>query len=358
MDVSDSSPDPLSLLDDQVATSAEEDAEIDVATRGRRKKAPAQHQGGESHPVAKAKAKAKGKAKGDAEANAKAKAKAKTKSKAKDSSDKKKKRARGEYTLPDPAEQRSPRVSSSAASHSEDTHPAAPVALPEDQATSEEESDSRQDDHHSGREAASIHSAPPLSSATGPRPRSSNVSAYMDWAVDQLSPSELARIQEAQRVMSFCTGMATEVIVTTAAVASLRAKNRLLEVRHVASCENAKQKREFLQRRFPMFDFYFNDVAKMSDKYLMDEKTMEVVDRPTCDILTFGFSCKDISGMTPKPKSERGKTGTSAVTLQGALDYLEVLPLEERPEVLLIENAGALLIHNDAVLASSSSAST
>ena len=59
--------------------------------------------------------------------------------------------------------------------------------------------------------------------------------------------------------------------------------------------------------------------------------------RPHVDVLTMGFSCKDISPLTSTPKSDRGD-GSSGISLRAGLDYLHVLALDERPKLVIMEN--------------------
>lgn len=206
--------------------------------------------------------------------------------------------------------------------------PSAPEAIEDDDAVPSDQTTSDDDDDEGQAQS---------------RPSGSNVGAYARWAVDQVSPEDCARICAKPRgMLSFCTGMATDVIVTDALARALRAKNHELQVRHLAACELKAPKLAFIRRRFNVFEHYFKDVKDMANPTIMDEATQEVVDRPkNSDVLTVGFSCKDISGMTTKPKSERGENGSSAVTLRGTLAYLDALALEERPKLLVIENVRA-----------------
>ena len=115
-----------------------------------------------------------------------------------------------------------------------------------------------------------------------------------------------------------------------------------MEVEHVAGCEVDDKKRALLIQHFAKFGNVFRDVTDMANQYILDEKTHEAVHRPEADVLVTGFSCKDISGLTTKPKSERGdNTGTSANTLRGTLRYIQACAWENRPDMVVLENVRA-----------------
>lgn len=169
----------------------------------------------------------------------------------------------------------------------------------------------------------------------------SDVSSFAQWAVDKLLPDERQQVCRRERtLLSFCTGMATEVMVMDALARAFATHDLRLSHRHIACCEKEPAKRQFIQTHMPVFLHYFKDVGDMSRDVIYDERSGQPVERPdNVDVLTVGFSCKDISGLTSKPKSERGKEGSSATTLKGTLAYLDALPLESRPKMLLLENA-------------------
>lgn len=213
--------------------------------------------------------------------------------------------------------------------------------LPSDQSTSESE-DEELERKAQKRAKSTEAQTPPLS----PMPDGSSVSAYARWAVQRLSNSECQRIcQGPRRIMSFCTGMATEVIVGEATVQALQHCGHKLQLTHVVACELDQRKMKFIKKHFPVYDHYVRDVGCMSKELVLDDRLGEVVPRPKTDALVAGFSCKDISGLTTKPKSERGGHGTSANTLQGILNYLESLPLEERPKLVILENVPGSVMH-------------
>jgi site-specific DNA-cytosine methylase len=115
-----------------------------------------------------------------------------------------------------------------------------------------------------------------------------------------------------------------------------------MEVQHVAGCEIDEKKRAFVIQHFEEFGNALRDVADMANQYVLGEKRHESVQRPEADVLVTGFRCKDISGLTTKPKSERGdNNGTSANTLRGTLRYIQACAWENRPDMVVLENVRA-----------------
>ena len=175
------------------------------------------------------------------------------------------------------------------------------------------------------------------------RPEQSSAQGYATWACARLSALQRRSIcARPRRFLSFCTGMATEVLATHAIATGLQLQGSTMEVAHVAGCEVDDKKRALLIQHFAEFGNVFRDVTDMANQYILDEKTHEAVQRPEADVLVTGFSCKDISGLTTKPKSERGdNNGTSANTLRGTLRYIQACAWENRPDMVVLENVRA-----------------
>ena len=176
-----------------------------------------------------------------------------------------------------------------------------------------------------------------------PRPEQSSAQGYAIWVCARLSALQRRNIcARPRRFLSFCTGMATEVLAAYAIATGLQQQGSTMEVQHVAGCELDEKKRAFLIQHFGEYGSVFRDVADMANQYVLDEKTHEAVLRPEADVLVTGFSCKDISGLTTKPKSERGdNNGTSANTLRGTLRYIQACAWENRPDMVVLENVRA-----------------
>jgi hypothetical protein len=176
-----------------------------------------------------------------------------------------------------------------------------------------------------------------------PRPEQSSAQGYASWACARLSALQRRNIcARPRRFLSFCTGMATEVLAADAIARGLQLQGNTMEVQHVAGCELDEKKRAFLIQHFGEYGSVFRDVTDMANQYVLDEKTHESVLRPEADVLVTGFSCKDISGLTTKPKSERGDNhGTSANTLRGTLRYIQACAWESRPDMVVLENVRA-----------------
>ena len=173
------------------------------------------------------------------------------------------------------------------------------------------------------------------------RPERSSALGYATWACSRLSALQRSSIcARPRRFLSFCSGMASEVLASNAIVAGLDLQGNTLEVQHVAACELDDKKRAFLIQHYPEFGSVFKDVTDMKEPLILDEKSGDPVQRPEADVLVTGFSCKDISGLTTKPKSERGdNNGTSANTLRGTLGYIQACPWADRPNMVVLENA-------------------
>ena len=149
--------------------------------------------------------------------------------------------------------------------------------------------------------------------------------------------------QHERSIISLCSGMATEVMVAKALDFGLQiCGSRLrLSLSHLAACELNDSKRKFIIKRFPNIKWFFKDVHELKQDFVKDRNTNEEVPRPYSNILVAGFSCKDVSSLTTKPKSERGSLGSSANTLQGIKNYLEALAHHQRPQIILLENVSA-----------------
>jgi len=177
------------------------------------------------------------------------------------------------------------------------------------------------------------------------KPKDSSLRGFVRWALQQLPSTWLKGLDNKTiSISSLFSGMGTEMMAMEALRDTLEVDSNIrIKASHTFVCEKDRRKLQFLKRHYGRnCDWFFADVAELSKPWAMDDKSGEAVKRPSGQaVMVFGFSCKDLSGLSGKPKSERGPAGTSAETLQGALRYLEALGFEERPELIIVENAGA-----------------
>lgn len=169
----------------------------------------------------------------------------------------------------------------------------------------------------------------------GQVPRSSGVSDYIHWAISQVLQDE-QRQQLSKRVLvgSMCAGMGMEEIVLTFLGQALLRHNVHFEAVASFKAEKDPTKLAFLKRHYKAMA-YFNDNMRLAEVPTLNSQGVPVK-RPVVDLLLCGIVCKDISQLNNKPKSERDD-GVSGGSLNGLLAYINSLPLELRPKLVLLE---------------------
>ena len=190
----------------------------------------------------------------------------------------------------------------------------------------------------------------PHADAPGPqcRPVSSGVFNYVSWLVHhRLSGPERERLRGKSplTVGSMCSGMGTEDIGLRALhSAMLTCGQDGFEVVSTFKAENDPRKAEFLCRHAAPATQIFSDNSALASTMPVNVKGQEV-ERPLCSkILVCGIVCVDISGLTrnPKPVSGHGKSG---VSLQGLLESVRAMRLEDRPDLICLECVARLGQH-------------
>lgn len=140
--------------------------------------------------------------------------------------------------------------------------------------------------------------------------------AFARWAGGKLSNEHMSNLANYAtrelRVGSLCSGMGTEFLAMEALQQIAKVPYKMAFV-----CEKDPRKLQFLVERHPQA-LSFQDVTIFGQPLVKDTKGI-VHDVPPCDILFGGFSCKDLSALTPNPKSVQAK-GSTGVTLRGILD--------------------------------------
>ena len=112
---------------------------------------------------------------------------------------------------------------------------------------------------------------------------------------------------------------------------------------HVMAVEWIEWKRHFLKANHSSLRHLFGDAAELSAGRSFCYIQGDVVTVPTCDVLSLGFSCKNVSSLRGHDEENYDHavlegSGTSGSTCQYALAYIE----RHRPAVVLIENVAGL----------------
>jgi len=137
------------------------------------------------------------------------------------------------------------------------------------------------------------------------------------------------------RVGTMCSGTDSPILAMRAIADALHAAQcGSIDVQHIFSCENDRQKQKFLKANYPDMGILFDDVTKLGDKHAVDVISGKTVEVPAkADVIIAGFSCKDLSGMNRNRKA-LDEMGQSGATLQGCLNYVAT----HRPRVVIFEN--------------------
>ena len=175
-------------------------------------------------------------------------------------------------------------------------------------------------------------------------PKSSGVFDYLQWVVtdvlkhDQLEVLKAKAAKATITVGSMCAGMGTEEIVFDGLRRSLQQHGISLQHHSVFKAEKDKAKMAFLQEHYgnAMTTFVWDNHDLHKDT-MVDAKGQAVQGRLPVDVLFCGIVCKDISPLSTKPKTERAKEGQSGSSLDGLLRYIRHMPLELRPQCLILE---------------------
>jgi hypothetical protein len=99
-------------------------------------------------------------------------------------------------------------------------------------------------------------------------PQGSGAMAYAEWLVNQSHSAHMPAREIS--IMSFCSGMVTEVIAGAAIKAACDKRGQKLSLHHRAACENNPTKQALIIRRFSEVQNVFHDVNQMSGRFVKD----------------------------------------------------------------------------------------
>lgn len=171
-------------------------------------------------------------------------------------------------------------------------------------------------------------------------PKSSSVFDVLGWAIEhKLTDAERENIERNGRitVSSMNTGMAMDDIALMGIEHAMRHCGFSgVEFARGFKCENNPKKLSWLEAAYPSTKHFFSNNTELAMAISKDTQGNRLQRPPHCDVLTMGISCKDISGLTTKPKSINDK-GESGATWRQLWQYLERLPFEARPRALCLE---------------------
>jgi site-specific DNA-cytosine methylase len=182
---------------------------------------------------------------------------------------------------------------------------------------------------------------PPVISAPSALPLNSGAFAYARWVADtQLSDEEKLGMSHLGDLVvgSLCTGMCTEALAFEALRRAMPETFPKVTIAFVCESNNAKQ--GLLSRLLPD-SILVGDVSDLADDPVSDTSGKQW-DRPRCDWLIGGLSCKCLSKLNNSPQSVMGD-GPTGITVKGTLTYLDSMSFEERPDVVTVEEVGELL---------------
>jgi site-specific DNA-cytosine methylase len=173
-------------------------------------------------------------------------------------------------------------------------------------------------------------------------PATSGLFDFSEWLVSSvLTDAERDKLSRAVTFGGMCCGMDTEGIVMEALRRATLAAGLRLKATCTFKAESEAWKREGIIRRglqsCPQHrPHIFKDNAELSAEPPTNADGVPV-QRPTCQIMFLGIVCKDISAYTGTPKSLADASGKSGSAWKACMDYLDRLPFEARPVLLLLE---------------------
>ena len=131
--------------------------------------------------------------------------------------------------------------------------------------------------------------------------------------------------------MDFCVGLGTTLIAHEALRRAMVKHGLSIDGRCNGLTESSKDRREALGRRLESLGF--TAPIKKGNADLIDDLS----DRLLADLLFMGIVCIDISQCSSTPKSLTDPEGSTGASWMEFLAYLEKLPLEDRPKVIVLE---------------------
>ena len=178
-------------------------------------------------------------------------------------------------------------------------------------------------------------------------PKTSGVMDFMDWAVaailsDADRAALIAKFKSPVSVGSMCSGMATEDLAMHAIQSALRkCSGHSFLSTSTFKTESAPKKASFLRRHVRKDVLIFNSNAQLAE---VEPTTIDgiTVPRPTCQVLTCGIVCVDVSFLSSSQKSidePGGKSSQSWTTMHKALSTFS---FGDRPSLIILECTAGL----------------
>jgi len=181
-------------------------------------------------------------------------------------------------------------------------------------------------------------------------PKTSGVFDYTLWLVGKLSSHQRGQLLRGFRFMDLCAGLGTSLLAYEALRVALRHYGLDMDGACTGLTEMDDQRREALSRRCASIKQ--NPVILKSNGCLTLQCPKDAhgnpVDVPLADVLFMGIVCVDISRCSSTPKSITDPEGASGKSWNDLLNYLDQLPLAERPKSIILECVDNL-DHNRAV---------
>lgn len=162
-------------------------------------------------------------------------------------------------------------------------------------------------------------------------PKTSGVFDYAEWLIGKLTDEQRRKLACSFSYLDLCAGLGTTLIAHEAIQRAMEKHGLRIDGRCNGLTEFSKDRREALGRRLDSLGF--TAPIKKSNADLIDDSS----DWLLADLLFMGIVCVDISPCTSTPKSLTDPEGSTGASWMEFLAYLDKLPLENRPKVLVLE---------------------
>ena len=127
------------------------------------------------------------------------------------------------------------------------------------------------------------------------------------------------------RVATACSGSDSSMVCFQELVSQIFPRGQHMH-RHVFSCENNKQKQDWIMENFPLVEHVFDDICSLGTGTAWDAKSRSWQFVPVCDLILAGFVCKSVSSENNDRKKfarcVSDATGQTGETFSGLLAYI------------------------------------
>ena len=162
-------------------------------------------------------------------------------------------------------------------------------------------------------------------------PKTSGVFDYAEWLIGKLTEEQRRKLACSFSYMDLGAGLGTTLIVYEALRRAMEKHGLHIHGRCSGLTESSAVRREALGRRLDRLGF--TAPIKEGNADLNDDMS----DRLLANLLFVGIVCTDISACSSTPKSLTDPQGRTGASWMEVLAYLDKLPLEDRPEVIVLE---------------------